>query len=109
MHTQNRIVIVGGTACGPKAAARARRLDPDASITVIEQDGDLSTATCGLPYYVSGIIRDRDNLLVAGDDHFNKVLNVDVLLNTRAMSIDRAAHTVNVLDLNADELTNSTA
>ena len=103
MHTQNRIVIVGGTACGPKAAARARRLDPDASITVIEQDGNLSTATCGLPYYVSGIIRDRDNLLVAGDDHFNKVLNVDVLLNTRAMAIDRAAHTVNVLDLNTNK------
>ena len=46
MHTQNRIVVIGGTACGPKAAARARRLDADSSITLIEQDENLSTATC---------------------------------------------------------------
>jgi NADPH-dependent 2,4-dienoyl-CoA reductase/sulfur reductase-like enzyme/rhodanese-related sulfurtransferase len=103
MHTRNRIVIVGGTACGPKAAARARRLDPDSSITVIEQDGNLSTATCGLPYYVSGVIRDRNNLLVAGDDHFRKVLNVDVLLNTRVIAVDRAAHTVDLLDLHTNK------
>ena len=102
MHTQNRIVVIGGTACGPKAAARARRLDADSSITLIEQDENLSTATCGLPYYVSGVIRDRDNLLVAGEDHFRKVLNLDVLLNTRAMAIDRTAHTIEVLDLSTN-------
>jgi NADPH-dependent 2,4-dienoyl-CoA reductase/sulfur reductase-like enzyme len=49
-----RIVTIGGVAAGPKAAARARRLDPSAEITIVEKDELLSDAGCGLPYYISG-------------------------------------------------------
>ncbi|MFH1005991.1 MAG: hypothetical protein V1800_00635 [Candidatus Latescibacterota bacterium] len=50
MKREREIIIIGGTACGPKAAARARRCDPHAGITLIEQSEHLSSATCGFPY-----------------------------------------------------------
>jgi len=58
-----KIVIIGGVAAGPKAAARARRLDPDAEITIVEQDELLSYAGCGLPYYIAGMVQDRKQLM----------------------------------------------
>ncbi len=102
MVRQNNIVIIGGTACGPKAAARARRCDPAAKITIVEQGEDLSTATCGLPYYVSGVIENEDHMVARRPDYFEIVMDMEVLIRTRALSIDRKAHTVTVLDLETD-------
>jgi NADPH-dependent 2,4-dienoyl-CoA reductase/sulfur reductase-like enzyme/rhodanese-related sulfurtransferase len=104
VNTQNRIVVIGGTACGPKTAARARRLDSHSLITIVEQGENLSTATCGLPYYVSGVIRRRDNLLVVDEKYFRDVLNMNVLLHTTATAINRREHTVDLLDLNRDQV-----
>ena len=58
----SRIVIIGGVACGPKAAARARRRDHEADITIIERGPWLSYAGCGLPYYIGGSIPEIDGL-----------------------------------------------
>ena len=58
-----RVVIVGGVAAGPKAAAKIIRLLPDAEVTVIEKGQLLSYAGCGLPYYVSGVIEDPKELM----------------------------------------------
>ena len=99
MVTQNHIVIIGGTACGPKAAARARRCDPAAKITIIEQGEDLSTATCGLPYYVSGVIQNEDNMVARQPDFFEITMDMEVLTETRATAIDPKAHTVEIIDL----------
>ena len=105
MNKDNRIVIIGGIACGPKAAARARRCDPHARITIIEQDGGVSTATCGFPYYVSGVITSNDSLQVRGPDYFKSVLDIDLLLHTRAHKIDCNAHIVEAIDLKTDKKT----
>jgi len=99
MVNQNHIVIIGGTACGPKAAARARRCDPAAKITIIEQGEDLSTATCGLPYYVSGVIQNEDNMVARQPDYFEITMDMEVLTETRATAIDPKAHTVEIIDL----------
>lgn len=104
MQRRNNIVIVGGTACGPKAAARARRCDPLARITVIEQGKNLSTATCGLPYYVSGVIENETSMVARKPGFFRDVMNVEVLVNTRATAIDRKSHTVEVLNLETDRI-----
>lgn len=93
MHNR-KILIIGGTACGPKAAARARRCDPRASITIIEQGKNLSTATCGYPYYVSGFIRNQSSLLVKDLAYFKGTLNIDVMVNSVATKIDPKSHTV---------------
>jgi len=99
MEKKKKIVVIGGTACGPKAAARARRCDQQAQITIIEQEENLSVATCGLPYYVSGVIDSRQQLIQRDCDFFRDVLNIDVLTLTRAVAIDRKAHRVEVLNL----------
>jgi NADPH-dependent 2,4-dienoyl-CoA reductase/sulfur reductase-like enzyme len=59
-----KIVVVGGVAGGASTAARARRLDEDAEIIVLERDHYVSYANCGLPYHISGVIQDRESLLV---------------------------------------------
>ena len=94
-----KIVIIGGTACGPKAAARARRCDQQAQITLIEQQAELSVATCGLPYYVSGVIQSRLELVQRGSDFFKNVMDIEVLTRTRAVGIDRKQKRIEILNL----------
>ena len=99
MKKQNNIVIIGGTACGPKAGARARRCDPQARITIVEQGENLSTATCGLPYYVSGVIDTQSDLVAVKPESFRDVMNIEVLTQTKALAIDPKAHKVGILNL----------
>lgn len=100
-----RIVIIGGTTCGTKAAARIRRRDPQAEITIVEQSEKVSVGRCGIPYYVGGKVDRIEDLvsspagIVRNPEYFNKVKNIRVLLCTRAESIDRAARQVHVQDL----------
>ena len=58
-----KIVVIGGSAAGAKAAAKARRLDEFADITIIQKSPDLSMASCGYPYYVGGFFDDRNQLI----------------------------------------------
>ncbi|MDD5339185.1 MAG: FAD-dependent oxidoreductase [Dehalococcoidales bacterium] len=102
MSEQKKIVVIGGTACGPKAAARARRLDQAAKITIIEQRENLSTATCGLPYFLSGAVRERD-LVARGTDYFRKVFDMTVLTGIKAIKIDRQSRQVEVVEIKTDK------
>jgi len=103
VNSKNRIVIVGGVACGPKAAARARRCDPSAKIAVIEEGNLISYASCGLPYYVSGLIQKRNALLVRSAQDFKSISDIDVMLQTRVESIDRAGHRLNLTNLSTGQ------
>jgi hypothetical protein len=100
-----RILIIGGTTCGTKAAARIRRRDPEAEITIVEQSDHVSTGRCGIPYYVGGKVAEIQELIsspagiVRDPDFFQKVKNVRVLTRTRAERIDRGAKQVHVHDL----------
>ena len=100
MSSEKRVVIIGGTACGPKAAVRFRRLDQSAKITLIERRDNLSTATCGMPYFISGYIKDRENMVTRGVDYFQNVFDMDVMIRTEAINIDRKSHTVTTRNLN---------
>jgi NADPH-dependent 2,4-dienoyl-CoA reductase/sulfur reductase-like enzyme/rhodanese-related sulfurtransferase len=104
-----RILVIGGTAAGPKAAAKARRLDPHADITIIQKAPDLSMAACGYPYYVGGVFDDRNSLLstptgvVRDPQFFMNAKGIRALTSTEATSIDRDEKTVTIRDLQADE------
>ncbi len=104
MDKKNRIVIIGGTACGPKAAARARRCDPQAEITLVEQGNQISTTTCGLPYYVSGVIDSNNNMVAIQMDRFMDITNVDVRIRTEATAIDRKAHKVETRNVKSERV-----
>ena len=89
-----KIVIVGGGAAGASCAARLRRLNEDAQITIIEKTNEISIANCGLPYYISGVIKEREQILVSTPEKFKSWFNIEVLLNTEAVKINRNAKTV---------------
>jgi NADPH-dependent 2,4-dienoyl-CoA reductase/sulfur reductase-like enzyme/rhodanese-related sulfurtransferase len=97
-----RILIVGGVACGPKAAARLKRLMPTADVTMIEKGGLVSYGACGLPYYVEGLFPNIRTLThtPAGvprtPDYFEACKGFRTLIRTEALSIDRAAKTLRV-------------
>ncbi|OHE63094.1 MAG: CoA-disulfide reductase [Treponema sp. GWA1_62_8] len=93
-----RIVIVGGVAAGATAAARARRLDERAEITVVEKGPYVSFANCGLPYHISGAIEKRSKLLLQTPEGFLSRYRVNVRLRTEATGIDRARRVVLVRD-----------
>jgi NADPH-dependent 2,4-dienoyl-CoA reductase/sulfur reductase-like enzyme/rhodanese-related sulfurtransferase len=102
MSIKKHIVVIGGTACGPKSAARARRCDSTAKITIIEQKDNLSTATCGLPYYISGVIGKESALVARQADYFRDVLDMNVLTGTKVTAINSKAHSIEISDLKTE-------
>ncbi|MGA7979902.1 MAG: FAD-dependent oxidoreductase [Chromatiaceae bacterium] len=104
-----RIVVIGGSAAGPKAAAKARRLDENAEITLIQKEADLSMASCGYPYYVGGTFDDRKLLIctpagiVRDPDFFAKAKQIKALIESEALHIDRTERTVTYKHLPSEE------
>ncbi len=98
-----RLVIIGGVAGGATAAARARRLNEDADITVFERGEYVSFANCGLPYYIGDVIRAREDLLVTTPEEFKARYRIAVRTLSDVASIDRAAREVVVNDLRTGE------
>ncbi|HVO65114.1 MAG TPA: FAD-dependent oxidoreductase [Syntrophales bacterium] len=100
-----KIIIIGGVACGPKAASRLKRLRPDADITIIEKGKMISYGACGLPYFVEGIFSEIDSLIKTPvgvprtPAFFEKVKGVKVLTQREALKIDPGKKTVRVKNL----------
>jgi NADPH-dependent 2,4-dienoyl-CoA reductase/sulfur reductase-like enzyme len=89
-----KTVIIGGGACGASCAARLRRLDETAEILILEKTDEISIANCGLPYYCSDIISERDKILVSNPKKFKTWFNIDVKLNSEVIEIKRAEKNV---------------
>ncbi len=104
-----KVVVIGGVACGPKAAARLRRKDPEAQITIIERGPFVSYAGCGIPYYIGGVVEELEGLMKTSHGtlrdvlYFDKVKNVKVMARTEAAAIDRANKTVKTKNLDTGE------
>lgn len=101
MKTPNQIIVVGGVAGGASFAARARRLDESAKITILERGEDVSFANCGLPYYIGGEISQRGSLAVQTPQSLNALLNLDVRTRTEARSINTVNNTVEIVSLDS--------
>ncbi len=91
-----KVVIVGGVAGGMSAATRLRRLQEDAEIIIFEKGPYVSFANCGLPYYVSGEINDRDQLLVQTPESLKARFNLDVRPYHEVIAINPEMKTVTV-------------
>lgn len=100
-------VIIGGVAGGATAAARIRRADEAAEIILLEKGKYISYANCGLPYYIGGVIADRDNLFVQTPEGFSKRFNIDVRVENEVTGIDTAAKTVTVKKADGSSYTES--
>ena len=87
---KTRILIVGASAAGASAAARARRLCGTADITLVERGADISYAACGLPYHIGEEIAERGRLIQHTPASLATLLGVTVRTSTEAVAIDRA-------------------
>ena len=97
-----KVVIIGGVAGGASAAARLRRLDENVEIIMFEKGPYISFANCGLPYYISETISERENLLLQTPESFNARFNADVRVLSEVVSIDRDKKTVSVREVSED-------
>jgi NADPH-dependent 2,4-dienoyl-CoA reductase/sulfur reductase-like enzyme/rhodanese-related sulfurtransferase len=91
------ILIIGGVAGGMSAATRARRMNEQANITVIEAGGYISFANCGLPYHLAGRIENEASLLLSDPQKAHARFRIDARVNLEAVRIDRAAKQVEIL------------
>lgn len=98
-----KIVIIGGVAAGPKVAAKAKRMKPDADITIYTDDTHISYSECGLPFYIEGNFDDYKMLLVRSPEEFEEE-GVHVHLRNRVQQIlpDKKQITVRNLDTNEE-------
>lgn len=106
-----RVIIIGAVALGPKVACRLRRIDPDATITLIDRDNLISYGGCGIPYYVGGDVADLEGLYstiahaIRDKAFFEMVKGINVITRAEAISIDRKKKSLTIrhLDENRDE------
>ncbi|MBE7707291.1 MAG: CoA-disulfide reductase [Cyanobacteria bacterium SIG27] len=84
-----RVIIIGGGAAGASCATRLRRLNEDIEIIILEQTNEVSIANCGLPYYISDVIPNRDSILVSTPQKFKSWFNIDVRLETEVIEINK--------------------
>lgn len=94
-----RVLVVGGVAGGASAAARIRRIDENASITVFERGEHVSFSNCALPYFLSRTVEDSDYLVMMTPESFKASYNIDVRVNSEVCGINRTSRTVRVQNL----------
>lgn len=96
LNAQKKIIVVGGNAAGPAAAAKAKRTAPDAEVTMIEAGEFISTGTCELPYVLSGEIKNHVEIVFYSASSFESEKGVKVLTSHLAKKIDRAKRILTV-------------
>jgi NADPH-dependent 2,4-dienoyl-CoA reductase/sulfur reductase-like enzyme/rhodanese-related sulfurtransferase len=104
-----RIIVIGGSAAGPKAASKARRMDENAEITIYQKASDLSMASCGYPYYIGGFFDDRNQLLcspagvVRDSKFFWNAKKITTKVLTEVTRIDRKNKRIEFIDITTRE------
>ena len=98
-----KTIIIGGVAGGATAAARLRRLDEKAEIIILERGEYVSFANCGLPYYIGGVITDREDLTLQTPESFKERFNIDVRVLNEAVKISPDTKTVTVKNFRTGE------
>lgn len=105
-----KIVVIGGVAAGPKAAARAKRCNPQAQVTLIEKGEWISYGGCGLPYFLGATVKDINDLMttsweaVRTPEFMKATKDIDTLLGWEATKINRAEKTVEVKECKTGEV-----
>jgi NADPH-dependent 2,4-dienoyl-CoA reductase/sulfur reductase-like enzyme len=101
------LIVIGGVAAGPKAAAKARRCDPEMNIVIYQEEDEISYAGCGLPYYISGVIQKRDELVSRTPGKFASD-GIRVVRHHRVEAIDLKEHVVSVRDMDNGQVFSDT-
>lgn len=103
-----KIVIVGGVGGGASVAARVRRLDEFADITMFEKGPNVSFSNCSLPYHLSGVIPNADDIVLKTPEQFKNQYNIKAVVNSEVISADPKDKTVRVKNTETGEITKHT-
>lgn len=106
-NSDQKYIIVGGVAGGATAAARIRRNTENAKIILFEKGEHISYANCGLPYYIGGVIEERERLFVQTPEAYGQRFNIDVRVNSEVMRIEPDKKIVHVRTSDGVEYTES--
>lgn len=98
-----KVLVIGGIAGGPSFATRLRRINEDAEIIILERGAAISVASCALPYYLGGLIKNRSAVIERTPEILKQKNNIDVRLFNEVTKINSDAKTVEVRDLQKDE------
>lgn len=93
-----KVLVVGGVAGGASVAARVRRLDESAEVTMFEKGPNVSFSNCSLPYHLSGTIEDADDIVLMTPQQFKMQYNIDAEVNTEVIDADYKDQTVTIKD-----------
>ncbi|MFZ0893910.1 MAG: FAD-dependent oxidoreductase [Candidatus Nitrosopolaris sp.] len=104
-NKKKRIVIIGGVAAGTSAASKAKRIDPNADVKIIQEESVVSYAACGIPYVIEGVINNFEELIERPPDVFKSKYDIDVIVNTHAHKIDSFRKQVHATDLQSGKET----
>ena len=97
-----KIVVVGGVAGGASVAARLRRLSEEDEIIMVERGEYISFANCGLPYYIGGVITERQKLLVQTVERMSKRFNLDIRVLSEVVKI-KEEKTITIKNVTTNE------
>ena len=100
----NKLIVIGAVAAGTKAASKAKRDNPDLEVKVFTKERYISYAGCGLPYYIGGIIRDKQELLVRSPEDFKREQGIDIFTEHEVKKIDASGKKVIVEDLKSGDI-----
>ena len=98
------VIVIGGVAAGTKAAAKLKRENRNANVTIYTKSRDISYAGCGLPYYVGGSIETRDELIVNTPEKYRSLTGVEVVTATEALQVAAQAKKVQLRSLDSGEV-----
>lgn len=98
-----KVIVIGGIAGGPSFATRFRRLNEQNEIIILERGEHISVASCALPYYLGGVITDRDSLIERTPAILKQKNNIDVRVHNEVTAIDPKRHVVSVKNLDGGE------
>ena len=98
-----KILVIGSVAAGTSAAAKARRNSEQCEITVLEKGNDISYSGCGMPYLISGLVQQRQQLTPRDTEFFKERYNVNVRLHNQVEEIKPSEKVILVRDLGSNE------
>jgi len=104
MIRPNKIIVVGGNAAGPAAAARAKRVNPNAEVILFEAGKFISTGTCEMPYVLSGEIKDHNEIVFFSPESFFRKKGVNVFVNHSVEEINVRSNEISVRNIDDNEL-----
>lgn len=99
-----KVLIVGGVAGGASTAARVRRLDESAEVIMFEKGPNVSFSNCALPFHLSGIVENSEDLVLMNPTKFKKQYNIEARVNTEVININREEKSITVKDLITDKI-----